>query len=277
MGYFFVNIGVNNIMENKKVSISLPYPSFLGTLPAFLGQLKKSLTLRFHELYDLSSQFNQNLQGFQTTRRHRLGGAFANFNNFKNKFNNIKRPNFPKKIILIIPAILIIALVLVAFKSFSLVKGNVQGTSDNNYFDIEKPLKAKTLNKQFNFSLKDNEAKEVGKFKYIIESAEIRNEIIVKAQKATAVKGRTFLIVNLKLVNDLKTGININSRDYIRLTVNKNGDELLAADVHNDPVEVQAISTKYSRLGFAINTSDKNPTLLIGEINGAKQRIELNF
>ena len=107
--------------------------------------------------------------------------------------------------------------------------------------------------------------------------AELRKEILIKGQKATAIKGRIFLIINLKIVNTLKQGINVNARDYMRLTVNGNSNELLAPDIHNDPVEVQAISTKHTRVGFAINDNEKNYVLQVGEIDGGKESIKLNL
>jgi hypothetical protein len=75
----------------------------------------------------------------------------------------------------------------------------------------------------------------------------------------------------------LDKGIEINSRDYVRLIVDGNTKEMLAPEIHNDPVEAQAISTKYTRVGFPINTSDKNLVLQVGEINGPKQTIKLEF
>jgi hypothetical protein len=59
--------------------------------------------------------------------------------------------------------------------------------------------------------------------------------------------------------------------------VNGNTSELLAPDIHNDPVEVQAISTKPTRVGFPINDTDKKLTLFIGEINGQKDKVELGL
>lgn len=259
-------------MENKKISITLPYPTFIGEAQSFYNQAKKAV---YAFLNEISSQINQGYSTFQSTRQKRLN-PLSNFKNPFNNFKGFKFPRFPKKIMLVLPIVLIAVVAGIIWKTASSLNGNVKGVNDNN-LTIQKALKEKNLNREFSYPLKDANNKEVGKFKYILESAEIRNEIIVKGQKATAVKGRTFLIVNIKLVNDLKSGININSRDYVRLIVNKNEKELLAADVHNDPVEVQAISTRYTRLGFAINETDKNHTLLIGEIDGTKQKIELNF
>jgi hypothetical protein len=51
----------------------------------------------------------------------------------------------------------------------------------------------------------------------------------------------------------------------------------LAPEIHNDPVEVQALSTKYTRLAFPIDDTYKDLTLYVGEINGHKDAIKLNL
>lgn len=158
--------------------------------------------------------------------------------------------------------------------------GKTPGQKVSIYQD-ERPLpsqsKAKqTLNNEFAFPLKNEKGKEVSKVEYNIESVELQDSIIVKGQRARAVLGRTFLIVNLKISNNHTQGIEINSRDYIRLSVN-NQNEWIAPDIHNDPVLIQAISTKLTRLGFPINDTDKNLQLQVGEIKGSKQIIKLEL
>lgn len=69
----------------------------------------------------------------------------------------------------------------------------------------------------------------------------------------------------------------MNTRDYVRLIIDGNQEEKLAPDIHNDPVEIQAISTKQTRLGFAIDDNDKSLALQVGEIDGEKEVIELNL
>lgn len=178
-----------------------------------------------------------------------------------------------KALKIIIPLVVLIAVVLIGKNIFSSSTSANKGLIGTN----SAVLKQKDLNKTYTFPLKDASGKELGSFTYSLLSAEIRNEIVVKGSKATAIPGRTFLIINLKLVNDGNQGITVNTRDYVRLVVNNKDKELLAPDVHNDPIEVQPISTKYTRIGFAINDTDKNLTLLVGELEGAKDKILINF
>ncbi len=148
--------------------------------------------------------------------------------------------------------------------------------SANKKVDIEKPVAQQVLNRSFNFPLRDAQGKEVSQLKYEIQNAELRDEIVVKGQRATAVQGRTFLILNLKITNNYDKSIQLNSKDYIRLIVG-GSPEQLAADIHNDPVDVQAISTKYTRLGFPINDDEKSLTIQVGEITGKKEQIKLDL
>ena len=151
---------------------------------------------------------------------------------------------------------------------------SVNSATENR--DLKKPLSAQTINKSFSFPLKDAAGKEVSKFKYEVQGAELRDEIIIKGQKANSIKGRAFLILNLKVTNSYDKAIQINAKDFVRLAIN-NSSEMLAPDIHNDPVEVQAISTKYTRLGFPINVTDTNLVLQVGEIGGTKSSIKIDL
>ena len=180
---------------------------------------------------------------------------------------------FLKILLLIIAVIFIVFAGRMVFSKIS-YKGSVP---QNTEVEVKGASAEQLLNREFLFPLKNDKGEEVNKIKYIIEKAELRDEIIVQGQKATAVSGRTFLVITLKITNEYKQSIKINTRDYIRLVVNNNENELLAPDIHNDPVEIQAISTKYTRVGFPVNDTDQNLTLLVGEINGEKERVNLEL
>lgn len=206
--------------------------------------------------------------------------SLKNFNikslpkNTKDMFSKKKLPK------LIIPLAVIVVLVVVInsfFKSTSGSTETVAGSQSDSRFEVKAPLAIIDINKDYQFPVFDEKGKEIGKFSYSILSAELKDEIIAKGKRATAVKGRLFLIVNVKISNPLDKGLQVNSRDYIRLTVNGNDAEKIAPDVHNDPIDAQAISTKTTRVGFAINDTDTNFVLQVGEIKGDKESINVSF
>lgn len=178
-----------------------------------------------------------------------------------------------------LPLAIFILIVLIGLSGliYGLYKAVNSNTSKSGQIKVAPATATTSINKEFNFPLKNDKGSEVSKVKYIIESADLRNEIIVKGQRARSVKGRVFLILNLKIVNDFKQKIEIQTSDYVRLSINGNKDVWLAPDTHSDPVAIQAISTKYTKIGFAINESDKDLLLKIGEINGEKQELEIKF
>lgn len=138
------------------------------------------------------------------------------------------------------------------------------------------PLKSVTLNKEFNFPMLNTSGAEITRINYNIQSAELRDTIVLRGERATAAPGRVFLIFNLKLRNDSSQRLQLNTGDYVRLSVN-DADEWLAPDIHNDPVEVAPISTKQTRVGFVVSLTDKNFRLRIGEINGEKTTVPVTF
>ncbi len=182
--------------------------------------------------------------------------------------------NFIKSRKIISIAVIIIFLLIVTLGARRVSGGQGSSGSDPRV-QIQPAKSEQDINRDFTFPLKDSTGKQVSDFKYTIQKAELRDEIVIKGQRAVAVSGRTFLLIYLKITNSENQSIQINTRDYIRLSVNGNKSEWLAADVHNDPVAVQAISTKYTTVGFAINDTDKNLVLSVGEIGGDKTEIEL--
>ena len=212
----------------------------------------------------------------------RLNTTNGSYSSGGSQFKKIKRffrnsPTLPFIVVVVIVVLIGAVFITKSMKSHS--TGQVAGASvqnNNTQMNVPKPLAQETLNKEFDFPLKDATGKVVSKFNYEILSAEEDNQIIIKGQVATAVQGKTFLLLNLKITNNFDKDVELNTRDYVRLIVDNSTDRL-AADVHNDPVDVQAISTKYTRLGFPIDIAAKNLKLEVGEIDGQKQTIQLNL
>jgi len=171
--------------------------------------------------------------------------------------------------------ILAVVALLVVLNPFSSKSSQAAFTADKNA--VRDALAVQDLNKEFKFPLKDDKGETVGEIKYIVENVELRDEIVVKGRKASAVSGRAFVVFNLKIVNDSNKNISMNTKDYVRLFVNNNDNEPLSPSIHNDPVVVDAISVKPTRVGFAINKSDKDLKIKVGEIKGDKETIELTI
>lgn len=179
----------------------------------------------------------------------------------------------------IIVGLVILIVVILAWGNITGGNGSnssINAVSRDKRVEIAKPKAVHVINRSLEFPLKDQEGKEVSKLRYEIQSAELRDELVVKGERATAVKGKTFLVVNLKITNSYDKSIKVNVKDYVRLIINNSQDKL-AADIHNDPVEILAISTKLTKIAFPINDTDTELTLQVGEIGGSKQLIKLDL
>ncbi len=213
-----------------------------------------------------------------STSTQSINKAFAirrNTHDFLQTLQNKINFSINKAILVIV--LLILALGLLYFLTIFFTGFNNPQTSIGDNRAQLPPAKAtQNIEKEFSVPLRDQNGAEVSQLKLVLQNAELRDQIIVKAQKVTAISGRTFLILNLKITNEFNKTVQINTRDYFRLSVNKNQEELLAPEIHNDPVEVQASSIKYTKLAFAINDSDKDLELRIGELDKDKIIIGLS-
>lgn len=200
----------------------------------------------------------------------------SNFNSDQGKTSKLssKVKEFNKKNLMILAAAVAI-IVIIGPRLFS--QSDTRSGTSTDSVKVKPASASLDINKSFSFPLRDDENEEVGALEYEITKAEKLDEIVVQGSKATAIDGRTFLILNLKIKNTLNQSLEINTKDYVRLSVNGDTENWLAPDIHNDPVKVQAISTKNTRLGFPINDSDKDLVLRVGEINGEKEELPLNF
>lgn len=132
------------------------------------------------------------------------------------------------------------------------------------------------LNSDFEFPLKDSFGKELSTIKINASNAVLKSEVIIKGSRSVAQNNKAFLTIDLEITNDYNKSIDVNTRNYFRLK-SESSDSWLAPDIHNDPVKVQAISTKQTRIGYIVNESDKKYILRIGEIDGEKQEVQISF
>lgn len=206
----------------------------------------------------------QSTEGFQSNRKR--------FGNLKKKFSE------NKKMFTFVPVVIIGIFLIILIGSFfrnMTDKSSVMGAHSTDT-SLNKPIAEKTLNKSFAFPILNDEDKEVGKIQYTVEKVALRDEFVINGQKASALEGRAFLILSLKMKNDTENTVSINTRDFVRLKI-KGSDEILAPTIHNDPVDVQAISSLPTQLGFPITDDVRSFTLQIGEISGKKETVEVKF
>lgn len=271
--FLFQKMDNNSTVITKKVAVTFTLPNLKGIM--------NSISEKFQDLLSRVSSLAYSIYNpmRRSTNNESNGmGSRGSFNlpQFSNFFKNLNRKKLMK---FGFPVVLGIILVIV-LASFITGLPNAKSSPSVAGEDITVPDAISTidLNRTFAFPLRDENTKEVGRFKFLIENAELKKQIIVQGKRATAVNGRIFLVFNLKIVNELKYPMGLPTRNYIRVIVNNN-NELLAPDIHNDPVEVQPFSTKYTRLAIALDeeVTKKTIKVQVGEIEGSKQTIDLNF
>lgn len=234
------------------------------------GQILTSASLSFRDLTLKVKEFFSNIITGVTSKfsfvRKQSSQKVAN--------TNVPKRDFKK----IIPvAILVISVLIVLTLLSGVTYLFFKNLNTSGRVSVLKPKATQEINREFSFPLFDQDGKEVTRFKYLIEKAELRDEIIVNGKRARSVSGRTFIVLNVKIFNDYNLPMQISSKDYIRLVVDGKIDQAFAADAHSDPVEVQPISAEQTILGFAINETDSNLVIRVGEINKEKQEITLSL
>lgn len=270
---------LNGIFSTTSASDKNILRIFLTIIIRGCGTLWKKIKNAATFIASTSTNFIKKATSVMKLTINRLNGKENSFQRSSNltygvrkRMNGISR----KKLSQILLLILLIVIGGLGLKTVINRKG-VGANVEDRRIEVQGAKSNIDINKEFEFPLRNDNGEEVSTIKYRILNVELRDEIVVKGQKATAVKGRTFLIMNLKISNEYNQAIQMNTRDYVRLTLNNNEEERLAPDIHNDPVEIQAISTKFTRIGFPINDTDKNLKLHVGEITGEKKVIDLNY
>jgi hypothetical protein len=115
------------------------------------------------------------------------------------------------------------------------------------------------------------------KIKFSIDTVEKTDQVLVKDQVFTAKNNKMFLIVNLQLKNDATSALNILPGDLVRLSYGSSPDNKFAPDLHNNLVLVSAISTKTDRVGFVIPNDVRSFKIFVGELEGKKEEINVDF
>jgi len=261
-------------MQVKKVTLSVPKPQvdIAKSVREITGIILDSSDKFIEFLFSVIIRATNILK-----RKLRQRGRTESQIRPINKYSETKRRKIDPRILRISKILLLIGITLIVVVGLGRLVGGIRGTSSSSQASVSDAKASQMLNLESSFPLRDSEGDEVSTIKYVIEKAELRDQIIVQGQRATAIKGRIFLILTLKISNEYDQPIEIDTRDYVRLSVDGDEVELLAPDIHNDPVEVQAISTKFTRVGFPIDDDFKSLVLRVGEISGGKEKVVLEL
>ena len=193
--------------------ISLPQRIIVNEYFSLAGS---KIAFIFSKIKNFFSTFYMSMGTFLKERK-----AFAATEQSSQSFYRKKNFKALKPIIIIIAATLLIYGAVKIARSLNLGKRSASGEK----IDVLPARASQDINKEYTFPLKNNKGEEVSKIRMTIDKAELRDQIIISGKPATSVKGRVFLIINLKIKNEFNQTININTRDYIRLSVNNNEEE----------------------------------------------------
>jgi hypothetical protein len=141
------------------------------------------------------------------------------------------------------------------------------------------PIPSKTtiqLNRAFKFPIITAQKTKLGDIDYILQNAERTSEVTVAGQTAKTLGDRELVIINVELTNNLNFAAKMMTGNYLRLKVNGQ-DKLLAPEYHPDPFDLPPQSTRNARLGFSVAKTDTQVVLQVGDLEGEKVLIPLNF
>src|SRR6185437_3223325 len=141
--------------------------NFAANLPTSFSQFYKTSILEMTDYSSGPSRINTQSNSFTSS-----GSQFKKMKRFmKNS------PYIPLAIVAVLVLLVGVFLITNTVKQHQTT--NTLGASATNHqVGVAKPLAQETLNKNFDFPLKDATGKQVSKFQYEIQSAELDNQII---------------------------------------------------------------------------------------------------
>lgn len=172
---------------------------------------------------------------------------------------------------LIVITIVIATLLVIAAtrnQNISQVSSNITNQNSENASSV-------VINKEYRFPIYSSDGKTESSLKMVVTSAVRNDKIVVNGKSSQAAEGKDFLVLNMEITNSTNNKLNVRPVDFFRL-VGQEG-QLFAADVYNDPVKVEPISIKKTRVAYVVFESQENFKFQIGEIKGEKQEVEINI
>lgn len=171
--------------------------------------------------------------------------------------------------------IIVFALLIILAGGFFFVR--TKGDNSNPSAQVSGAISSQVpVNRKFEIQIKTKDGKETGeKLLITVTSIEKTDNILIQNKPAKTKAGKTFLIINLEIQNDTKKQLKVKPVDMVRLIGNDGRN--YAPDVHNNEVSSEPISLKRTKVGYVVDEVQKNFKLLIGEVRGTQETIEIEI
>ena len=108
-----------------------------------------------------------------------------------------------------------------------------------------------------------------------VTQARFADSILVQSKRATPVKGKLFLVVDIEIENPHKVQLYAFPVDLFRF-IREDGQKF-APSVHQGAVLVRPEATKKSNVAFVAEPRQKKFRIEIGEVGEAKEILEITF
>ena len=153
-------------------------------------------------------------------------------------------------------------------------KGESKSQSPVVTTTVSEPSAKAEINQTFLVSI-SNASKVTREVNFTITSVERKGEIRLKDVTRRPASGKDYLLIRIEIQNDHSEKLAIASQDRIRMV----GDQgkLFAPDYHNGAIVVEPLSVKKDLVAYVVDKSTKSFSFMVGDLNGEKQRIEVNF
>src|SRR5205807_5020533 len=108
-----------------------------------------------------------------------------------------------------------------------------------------------------------------------ISRAEKTDTVLIQGQRSRTINGKSFLILYFDIDNPDNQLYFTNTNDLFRL-VDQSGKRVAPA-VHQGTIDIRPDATKSSEVGFVMDKGSNKFTIEIGQTDGRKKTIEINF
>lgn len=181
-----------------------------------------------------------------------------------------------RKIIKLLFGLFVILVVLLLGSKIISKTGLFQKTAQKEKANEEVAAKATVnIGRSFTFEAQKVKTKGTEEVKFTLAQAELKDQIRVKGVPKNADSNNQFLLLRLEIENSSTDDLSITPSDLIRL-VREEG-KMFAPDFHNATVIIDPLSVRKDLVSFVVPATEKNFSFLVGELDGDKETVVVNF